>query len=254
MTEEGQDQNHSLDRHYADGGVPGGKTVAERFAQIGADNAEYISDQNVHRSELCVIGYIQEVVAGKTHADEVEHELCEIRDQKCNQRRVLRKRAEQILSAGLVLRGSLCVCLCCLGGILVSFEHLEMREVKNNKQYTEAEGSAAVHIDLSDDARGCGSNDRCGIGKDNLGGIGPGSPGRGELRTVLRRFARDRDHGYVCHIREIPADMAGDGRHDDQDGGADAGTEFDELKRIEERYDPRNRNEPGAVAAPLHRL
>ena len=41
-----------------------------------------------------------------------------------------------------------------------------MREVKNNKQYTEAEGSAAIHIDLSDDASGCGSNDRCGIGKE----------------------------------------------------------------------------------------
>ena len=81
MTEEGQDQNHCLDRHYADGSVPGGKTVAERFAQIGADNAEYVGDQNVHRRELCVVGYIQEVVAGKTHADEVEHELCEIRDQ-----------------------------------------------------------------------------------------------------------------------------------------------------------------------------
>ena len=123
--------------------------------------------------------------------------------------------------------------------------------VEGGHDGAEDEGDRAVLVDLAQELHAEGGQQGADVGEDDLGEIGPGAAGGGQLGPFIRRLAGHGDHGHVGNIREVPADMAGDKGQYDDDGRDDLAADADELEGVEERHDPRQHNQPGAVAAPL---
>ena len=93
------------------------------------------------------------------------------------------------------------------------------------------------------------------VTEEDLRRVRPHATGGSHAGTILGRVSSHGDHGDVRHVREVPSRVRCDvEEHNQRRVNHDVIGDGSELEAVQERYDPREDDQPGSVTAPLERL
>ena len=230
--------------------------------QVCRGNAQQVRGKDVGVVQSGVFGNVSKVVNGNGAGTEAVDVLGKVCQDQAPQGGVASESPAKVTLIGLLglfLRGPLSLGSFHLGdlflaGGLIALKHLEVCEVADSHQNTEGKSAAGVAVLLTQPTRDDTNHPGTHIGVGHTGDGAPGGTGGRQCRTVLWGLTGDPDHRKVCYPGDVPADMAGSEAKDDNDSCAHTAADLQELEGVQERHYPRQHNQPGAVAAPLHGL